>query len=74
MSYVIEGGIMRKRLLVCLIFGATGLATALPIGNLLGLSTIQAFIGCTAAGVVLGYLVSVLLDIFVDTSSTGIEN
>ena len=65
---------MRKRLLVCLIFGATGLAVALPIGDRLGLSTVQALIGCSAAGVLLGYLVSIFLDIFLGGNTSEMEN
>lgn len=65
---------MRKRLLVCLVFGVTGLATAMPIGDQLGLSMVQALIGCSLAGILLGYLVSVLLDIFADNSGTETNN
>jgi hypothetical protein len=61
---------MRKRLLICLVFGATGLAAALPIGDRLGISALQALIGCAAAGVLVGYLVSVFLDIFLSPPET----
>ena len=65
---------MRKRLLTCLIFGATGLAAALPIGDHLGLNMIEALIGCSLAGIILGYLVSVFLDIFSTNDSNQIGN
>jgi len=65
---------MRKRLLTCLIFGATGLAAALPIGDRLGLNTIVALIGCSVAGIFLGYLVSIFLDIFLPSNTNQTEN
>jgi hypothetical protein len=42
---------MRKRLLVTLVFGAAGLAMALPIGDRLGLAPVLALIGRLVAGV-----------------------
>lgn len=65
---------MRKRLLISLIFGAIGLAAALPIGDSLGLSTMQALIGCFLAGIFLGYLVSIFLDIFSSNNTNQIQN
>ena len=65
---------MRKRLLTCLIFGAMGLAAALPIGDQLGLSTIQSLIVFAVAGIFLGYLVSIFLDIFSTDNSNQIGN
>jgi hypothetical protein len=65
---------MRKRLLVCLIFGATGLAAALPLGDRLGLGTPEALIGFSAAGVLIGYVVSIFLDIFLSNNTSEIEN
>ncbi len=65
---------MRKRLLVCLIFGATGLAAALPIGDRIGLSALQSLLGFSAAGVLLGYLVSIFLDVFLGENTSEIEN
>jgi len=40
---------------------------------MLGLNNVQAFIGFSAAGVVIGYLISVFLDIFL-SSTTETEN
>ena len=65
---------MRKRLLVSAPFGAMGLAAALPIGDRLGLNAIVALIGCCVAGVFLGYLVSIFLDIFFRTRTNQTEN
>jgi hypothetical protein len=66
---------MRKRLLVALVFSAAGLAVAIPFGNHFGLGTVQALVGCGAAGAFLGYMVSIILDIFLTTShTTEIEN
>lgn len=56
---------MRKRLLVTLVFGAAGLAVALPIGDHFGLAAWQSLIACSVAGILLGWVVSVFLDIFV---------
>ena len=65
---------MRKRLLACLIFGATGLAAALPVGDHLGLGLVASLTGGLLAGVLIGYLVSVFLDIFLSNSTSEIEN
>jgi len=64
------GDKMRKRILICLVFGATGLAAALPIGDRLGLSSLQALAGFSAGGVLIGYLVSVFLDVFLSVTTT----
>jgi len=60
---------MRKRLLVTLVLGAAGLAVALPIGDRLGLAPWQALIACSVAGILLGWVVSVFLDIFVSSEA-----
>ncbi len=65
---------MRKRLLTCFIFGATGLAAALPIGDHFGLSTVESLIGCSIAGIFLGYLVSIFLDLFLTNNTNQIGN
>ena len=64
---------MRKRLLVSFVFGALGLATALPLGDRLGLTTIQAMIAFSAAGLFIGYVVTIFLDVF-SGSTTETEN
>ena len=65
---------MRKRLLVSFVFGALGLATALPLGDRLGLTTIQAMIAFSVAGLFVGYVVTIFLDIFASTTTTETEN
>jgi hypothetical protein len=66
---------MRKRLLVALVFGAAGLAIALPLGDRFGFGAVQSLIGCGAAGVVVGYVISIFLDIFLTNAhTTEIEN
>ena len=62
---------MRKRFLVSFVFGALGLATALPLGDKLGLSTVQAMIGFSVAGLFVGYVLTIFLDIFASTSTTS---
>ncbi|HWY49463.1 MAG TPA: hypothetical protein VNX70_18895 [Bryobacteraceae bacterium] len=65
---------MRKRLLVSFVFGALGLATALPLGDRVGLTTIQAMIAFSAAGLFIGYVLTIFLDVFTTTSTTEPEN
>ena len=60
---------MRKRLLVSSVFGALGLAIALPLGDMIGLTTLQAMIAFTAAGLFLGYVVTIFLDVFTNSTS-----
>ena len=62
---------MRKRLLVSFVFGALGLATALPLGERVGLTTVQAIIAFSAAGLFIGYVLTIVLDVF--TTATTIE-
>lgn len=62
---------MRKRLILCLAFGVVGLAAGPVLGNLVGLSGAPALLGCAAAGGILGYLVSIFLDVFVANAGTS---
>jgi len=55
---------MRRRLLVCLAFGLLGLLCAFPVSDRLGVDLPWAFAGSAAAGIVLGYLVSIMCDVF----------
>jgi hypothetical protein len=55
---------MRKRLLVSVAFAAVGLAAALPIGDQLGLPAPVALIGFGFGGLIVGYALSMFLDIF----------
>jgi len=65
---------VRKRLLVSFVFGALGLATALPLGDRVGLTTIQALIAFSAAGLFVGYVLTIFLDVFTSTTTTEPEN
>jgi len=66
---------MRKRLLLCLAFAAVGLATGPVLGGLVGLSGAAALLGCAAVGGIIGYLVSIFLDVFVSNAGASeIEN
>jgi hypothetical protein len=65
---------MRKRLLVALVFTATGLAVALPLGDRFGLGPVQALVACGAAGAFIGYVISIFLDIFLTSTHTESEN
>jgi len=55
---------MRKRLVLSLALGAVGILAAIPLGDRLGLSPTQSLIGFACAGLFLGYLLSILLDVF----------
>lgn len=66
---------MRKRLLVAAVFAAAGLAVAVPLGDRFGYGPVQSLLGCGAAGAVVGYVISIFLDIFLTNSHTSeIEN
>ena len=66
---------MRKRLLVSLACAAVGLAAALPLGDQLGISAPVALIGFGLGGLLIGYALSMFLDIFLASSSdTTSEN
>jgi hypothetical protein len=60
---------MRKRLLVSGSFAAIGLAIAIPIADRFGIGTVRALIFCAAVGALVGYLVSIFLDLFLTNSS-----
>ena len=55
---------MRKRLLVCGAFGLLGLAAGIPIGDYLGIGIGPAFGLCAGAGLALGYVISIMVDVF----------
>ena len=66
---------MRKRLLVAVVFGAAGLAVALPLGDRFGYGPVQSLLACGAAGAFIGYVISIFLDIFLTSHHTPeIEN
>jgi len=60
---------MRKRLLVSLAFAGVGLAAALPLGDQFGLPAPVSLIGFGLGGLVIGYALSMFLDIFLTSNS-----
>jgi len=63
---------VQKRLFACFAGGFIGIALASPINSSLDLSPSVAWIGCSSAGIALGYLVSILFDVF--AASSGDKN
>jgi hypothetical protein len=59
-----DGDYMRRRLLVCVTFGTLGLLAAFPISDRLGVDLPLAFGGSAVAGLVVGYVASMLCDVF----------
>ncbi len=55
---------MQTRLLACLAGGFLGLVAAFPVGGSFGLSPTIALLGCASIGVALGYVASLLIDVF----------
>lgn len=56
---------MRKRLLLSATFGALGLAAAFALADRFGITQVQAMIFGAAAGGFVGYLLGILLDVFI---------
>jgi hypothetical protein len=55
---------VQTRLLACLAGGLLGVALTSTINESLGLSPTLAFVACSSAGVAIGYVVSILYDVF----------
>jgi hypothetical protein len=55
---------VQTRLLACLAGGLAGAAVASPLNATLGLSPTIALIGCSLIGAALGYVASLLFDVF----------
>ena len=64
---------MQTRLLSCLSGGFLGLALTSTINETLGLPPTLAFVGCTLAGVAIGYVVSVLIHVFTGNGTSQIN-
>lgn len=62
---------MQTRLLACAAGGLLGIAVASSINGSLGLSPTLALVACTTAGVGVGYVVSILYDVFAGSESTN---
>ena len=60
---------MQIRLFACLAGGFLGLAIASEFRGTLGLSPTLTFLACASIGVAVGYVVSILFDVF--TMTTG---
>ena len=58
---------MQTRLLSCLAGGCFGVVITSTVNASLHLGYSAALVGCTVAGVALGYGVSTLFDVFVET-------
>ena len=58
---------MQTRLLACLAGGFLGAAVASTINASLGFNQTVAVIGCASAGVAIGYVASLLFDVFAAT-------
>jgi hypothetical protein len=63
---------VQTRLLACLAGGFVGVVVTSPINAGLGLSPTIALIGCSSIGVAVGYITSMLFDVF--TASPGDKN
>ena len=55
---------MRKRIVVCVVFGALGCWAGGWVGDKFELDTLIARIGCSLAGAAIGYVLSQMLDVF----------
>lgn len=65
---------MQTRLLACLAGGLLGVALASTINDSLGLSPTLAVIACSSAGVGIGYMVSILFDVFAGAGKSEIDS
>ena len=63
---------MQIRLFACIAGGLIGVVAASPVSNSFGVSPMLSVIGCIAAGVGVGYVASILFDVF--TASSGDKN
>lgn len=63
---------MQTRLFACLAGGFLGIVVAVSIKDSLDLAPSVAFIGCSLAGMALGYVASLLFDVF--AASSGQRN
>lgn len=65
---------MQTRLLACLAGGLLGVALASTINEALGLSPTLAVIACASAGVAIGYVVSILFDVFAGAGKSEVDS
>lgn len=62
---------MQRRLIASIVGGVVGICLALPLQDLLGVSKTLAFIACSLSGMALGYVASMLFDVFAGTTPPG---
>jgi hypothetical protein len=62
---------VQTRLLACLAGGFLGVVVASLFGASLGLSATFALIGCSSLGIAVGYVVSMLFDVFAAPTETA---
>ena len=55
---------MRRRLLTCALFGLVGLLLAMPVSDGFGVPLAEAMAVCLAACAALGYVISIVADVF----------
>jgi hypothetical protein len=63
--------IVQIRLLACIAGGLLGVAVTSVVNNRLGFSPAVALIACSSIGVALGYVVSMLIDVFAPSHGDG---
>jgi uncharacterized membrane protein len=65
---------VQTRLLACLAGGLLGVVVASTINESLGLSPTLAVIACASAGVGIGYMVSILFDVFAGAGKGEVDS
>lgn len=58
---------MQTRLFACIAGGLIGVVVASPVSSSFGVSSTLALIGCSSVGVGVGYVASILFDVFAAT-------
>jgi hypothetical protein len=62
---------MRKRFLVSILGGIVGLALSVPLTDTLGVSQTLTLVSCSIAGIVVGYVASILWEVFAGNQHDG---
>lgn len=65
---------MQTRLLACAAGGLLGVALAASIRGDLGLTPTLAVVACASAGVAIGYVASILYDVFAGTGTNHLDS
>jgi flagellar biosynthesis protein FliR len=61
---------MRKRIVICLAFALVGVLFSFPISDRFGIELVWALPSGLVAGVFLGYMVSIMFDVFFGVTDT----